>query len=181
MLHLIIGGSASGKSFIGEKYAARAGAEHLYYLATMHPRGEEGKERVRRHRKQREGKGFLTIEAWHHLENVCPKSGMRKNTAILLECMSNLVANEQFEAGGTDEEILDRIVRGIQNLQARAENVIVITNDIFSDGEAYEAETMRYLDLLGRVNQMLAVRADRVTEVVYGIEIPVKTGNEDKK
>ena len=27
----------------------------------------------------------------------------------MLECMSNLLANEQFELGGTDEEILARI------------------------------------------------------------------------
>ena len=35
----------------------------------------------------------------------------------MLEVMSNLLANEQFELGGTDEEILDRIQLGIQEFK----------------------------------------------------------------
>ena len=50
----------------------------------------------------------------------------------------------------------------------------MITNEVFSDGILYEPETMRYIRLLGQVNQELAQSADRVTEVVYGIAVQVK-------
>ena len=174
MLHLIIGGSASGKSAFGEQAALDTWAETRYYLAAMHPWGKEGKERVIRHRKQRSGKGFYTIEAYHHLEKVLLGAGEKEGRVVLLECMSNLVANEQFEAGGSDKEILQRVKRGIRHLQTCAEYVIVITNEVFSDGNVYEEQTRRYLALLGQVNQDLACMADQVTEVVYGIGVPVK-------
>ena len=174
MLHLITGGSASGKSVFGEKAALDTGAGTRYYLATMHPWGKEGMERVSQHQRQREGKGFHTIEAWHHLENVCFEPEGQEDRVILLECMSNLVANEQFEAGGTDKEILQRVQRGIFHLQNCAEYVIIITNEVFSDGNEYEDQTRRYLALLGQANQKAACMADLVTEVVYGIGVPLK-------
>ena len=68
MLHLITGGSASGKSLYGERMAAEAGGRLLCYLATMRPWGEEGQARVQRHRQQRAGKGFHTIEVYHSLD-----------------------------------------------------------------------------------------------------------------
>lgn len=173
-MHLIMGGSASGKSAFGEQAALETGAQTRYYLATMHPWGKEGKERVIRHRKQRAGKGFHTIEVYHHLENVLLRSGEKEGRVVLLECMSNLVANEQFEIGGTDKEILQRVQKGIRHLQSCAEYMIVITNEVFSDGNRYDEQTRRYLALLGQVNQDLASMADQVTEVVYGIGVPVK-------
>lgn len=174
MLHLITGGSASGKSLYGERMAAEAGGRLLCYLATMRPWGEEGQARVQRHRQQRAGKGFHTIEVYHSLDLAELPAESRENMVILLECMSNLTANELFEKGGTDEEIRKRIRRGIHYLEACARDVIVITNEVFSDGILYEPETMRYIRLLGQVNQELAQSADRVTEVVYGIAVQVK-------
>ena len=39
---------------------------------------------------------------------------------------------------------------------------------------AYSFETKEYIAMLGRLNQRLADMADKVTEVVYGIPVPVK-------
>lgn len=193
MIHLITGGSASGKSAYGEQMAVEAKGRLRYYLATMRPWGEEGRARVARHRQQRMGKGFFTMEVYRNLENVMlPGRALEtepgvsgaelwENTVVLLECMSNLVANELFEAGGTDEEIAGRIQRGVRHLQDCAGTVIVVTNEVFSDGCFYEAETMRYIRLLGRMNRELAAMADRVTEVVYGIAISVKPAGDGSR
>lgn len=174
MLILITGGSASGKSAYGEKLLAGYGAKKRYYLATMEPWGEEGERRVARHRRQREGKGFRTLEHYHHLEELSLREEDPSDCAVLLECMSNLVANEQFTAGGTDEEILGRIRDGVTHLLRQAGTVLIVTNEVFSDGGVYEEETRRYLRILGQVNRELAAMADVVTEVVYGIPVPVK-------
>ena len=176
MLQVITGGSASGKSLYGERMATEAGGRLLCYLATMRPWGEEGQARVQKHRQQRAGKGFHTIEVYHSLDAAVLPAGSREDTVILLECLSNLTANELFERGGTDEEIRERIRRGICHLRDCARDVIVITNEVFSDGILYEPETMRYVGLLGQVNRDLAQSAERVTEVVYGIAVPVKPG-----
>lgn len=179
MIHLITGGSASGKSAYAEQKAMEAGTVR-YYVATMEPFGEEGKQRIRKHRAMRAGKGFQTIECRHHLKQVClEKSG---DSVVLLECVTNLVANEQFSVGGSDEEIIDRVLDGVKHLARQANHLILVTGEVFSDGIEYEEETKRYLHLLGQTNQELAQMADMVTEVVYGIPIHMqKNGQREDK
>ena len=173
MMHLVTGASASGKSAYAEDLLVLAKSAEKYYIATMRPWGEEGAARVKKHRAMREGKGFQTIEAFHTLDALrLPEKG-----SLMLECMSNLLANEQFELGGTDEEILDRIQQGIQNLKEQTDDLIIVTNEIFSDGCRYDAETVRYIRLLGNLNIRMAEEADAVTEVVYGI--PIRRKGED--
>lgn len=173
MMHLVTGASASGKSAYAENLLVPAKSAEKYYIATMRPWGAEGAARVKKHRAMREGKGFQTIEAFHTLDDLrLPEKG-----SLMLECMSNLLANEQFELGGTDEEILDRIQQGIQNLKEQTEDLIIVTNEIFSDGCRYDAETFRYIRLLGNLNIRMAEEADAVTEVVYGI--PIRRKGED--
>ena len=93
---------------------------------------------------------------------------------MLLECLSNLAANELF--GGAGEDAEREILAGIDALCHRARDVIVVSNEIFSDGVAYDSGTERYLDLLGRLNREIARRARRVVEVVCGIPIYHKGG-----
>lgn len=175
MIHLITGGSASGKSAYAEQKAMEAGAVR-YYIATMEPFGEEGRQRIKKHRAMREGKGFRTIECWHHLDQVQLEAA--KDSVVLLECMTNLVANEQFSVGGSDDEIISRIRDGVNHLTRQASHLIIVTGEVFSDGIEYEEETGRYLYLLGRVDQEMAQLADRVTEVVYGIPIHMKKNSQ---
>ena len=57
----IYGAIASGKSAYAEDYVCRLGKERVY-LALMQVYGEEGRKRVKKHRKMREGKEFRTVE-----------------------------------------------------------------------------------------------------------------------
>lgn len=52
--------------------------------------------------------------------------------------------------------------------------MVVVSNEIFSDGMEYDAETMRYQQYLGKINQYIAAKADVVVEVVYGIPLVQK-------
>ncbi len=183
MMYLVTGGSASGKSVYAENQAAALAESSkgtLIYIATMEPWGTEGQERVKKHQKQRQGKGFLTIERYRELSGLALESGKDgKKPVVLLECISNLTANELFEGGGADREVLSRITEGIRCLQKQTEHLIIVTNEVFSDGNDYPEETRRYLGLLGQVNQWLAEQADQVTEVVFGIPVPVKAKGEE--
>jgi adenosylcobinamide kinase/adenosylcobinamide-phosphate guanylyltransferase len=60
------------------------------YIATMQAFDEESRARIRKHQRARSGKGFATIEQGTHLEEV----SLPKECTALLECMSNLVAND---------------------------------------------------------------------------------------
>lgn len=170
MLHIITGGSGSGKSAFAEEQILKLGPAKRYYIATMHPFDEESKKRVQRHRVMRDGKGFETIERYTHLEQI----GISEGANVLLECMSNLVANEMYEEDGAHERTVDAVMEGIRHLAGQAANLVVVTNEVFSDVQDYEAETLRYMDYLGKINCRMADMADQVTEVVYGIPISVK-------
>jgi adenosylcobinamide kinase/adenosylcobinamide-phosphate guanylyltransferase len=106
--------------------------------------------------------------------------------------MSNLLANEIYEPDGGlrniifDENYADKkrlysvIVSPIIELGKAAKDVVVVTNDIFSDGRHFTGEyeeTEEYCRLLGCLNIMLAQEADTVTEVVCGIPNIIKAHN----
>ena len=61
-----------------------------------------------------------------------------------------------------------------ERLAHQARNLVLVTNEIFSDGYRYEEETMEYQRILGNINVRLAEMADCVTEVVYGIPVRIK-------
>lgn len=174
MLEVITGGSCSGKSSYAEQRAMELGGDTNYYMATMRPWDEECAARIRRHQTMREEKHFKTLECYEdlHLQEV------ENGCLVLLECMSNLAANECFRTDRpvkeTKEQVVERILSGILHLQKQTKTLIVVTNEVFSDGGAYEEETLSYMEILGTVNRQLAKLADRVTEVVYGIPISVK-------
>ena len=170
MLHLITGGRGSGKSAYAEAQVMSAGIEKKIYIATMIPYGEEGRQRVERHRELRKEKKFDTLECYTGLENLT----VPPDCAVLLECMSNLVANEMFEPQGAHERTVDAVIKGIHCLADQAGQLFIVTNEIFSDGISYDPDTQKYLEYLGEVNQKIAEMADTVTEVVYGIPLRLK-------
>jgi adenosylcobinamide kinase/adenosylcobinamide-phosphate guanylyltransferase len=167
MLILVTGGSGSGKSAFAEDKVLSFGTAQRIYIATMHPFDNESYKRIDRHREMRAGKGFETIECYTGLKDVVLPEGC----VVLLECMSNLVANEMFEEQGAHEETVQTIMAGIENLLRQAAHVVIVTNEIFSDAPAFEREMNTYLKYLGRINQEIAKKADEVTEVVYGIPV----------
>ena len=67
-----------------------------------------------------------------------------------------------------------KIVHGIGVLASQAKFLVIVTNEVFSDGEEYSAETTEYMRMLGRMNQKLFAMADRVVEVVCGIPVVLK-------
>ena len=170
MFHVITGGSGSGKSAFAEEQVLKAGQKERIYIATMIPYGEDGKQRVERHRELRKEKQFETVECYKNLAEL----QIPKHSVVLLECMSNLVANEIFEPDGAHEHTVDAVMEGVQNLLVQADQVFIVTNEIFSDGILYDNEMQKYLKALGTVNQKMAVLADQVTEVVYGIPMRSK-------
>ncbi len=167
MLILVTGGSGSGKSAFAEDKVLSFGTAQRIYIATMHPFDNESYKRIDRHREMRAGKGFETIECYTGLKDVVLPEGC----VVLLECMSNLVANEMFEEQGAHEQTVQTIMAGIENLLRQAAHVVIVTNEIFSDAPAFEREMNTYLKYLGRINQEIAKKADEVTEVVYGIPV----------
>ena len=138
----------------------------------MHPYDEESYKRVERHRKMRAGKGFETVECYTGLENL----EFPQDAIVLLECMSNLAANEMFEESGAGADTVEAVLRGVRKLKSQVRHLVIVTNEIFSEAASYEGDTVRYQEYLGKINQKLGEMADQVVEVVYGIPIWHKGG-----
>ena len=176
---LIIGGSGSGKSAYAEDYMVSISEDRKkYYIATMQIYDEEGKRKVERHRMLRGGKGFSTIEQPVDIGKAAEKMEAEDRTA-LLECVSNLTANEMFsgEVPGTEEAITEKIVGGIAVLNRELTHLVIVSNNVFEDGNVYDKTTMAYIRAMGHINQKLAEMADEVVEVVVGIPIVIKDKN----
>ena len=59
--------------------------------------------------------------------------------------MSNLVANEMYLEGGAKDKTVQEVIRGIESINNQAENLVIVTNEVFSDGIVYDDDTMRYI------------------------------------
>lgn len=170
MMILVSGGSGSGKSAYAEKIAHHLQSGDKWYIATMYPYDAESRERVRRHREMRQGKRFHTLECFTDLRQVQE----HKDQTVLLECISNLVANEMYMEGGANVQAVSRILTDVEKLNQECENLVVVTNDVFTDGVEYDYETERYIHYLGEINFGLAEMADAVIEVVCGYPVVQK-------
>lgn len=179
MFYLILGGSGSGKSEYAENLVLSLSKEEpRIYLATMQVYGEEGKKRVERHRKLREHKNFYTVEQTRNIAD-CAIT-WKPDMTVLLECMSNLTANEMFLEDDIESEdaVVEKIVHDVLEVKKKIKNLVVVSNNVFEDGIRYDETTMAYLRALGRINTLLAGEADVVTEVVYTIPVPWKEAKE---
>lgn len=189
MLHIVYGGSASGKSSYAESFAmSLQGDGRLLYIATMYPYkwnttelDPETIQRIERHRAMRADKGFDTVECYRHVEHIVAK----RQDVLLLECMSNLLANEMYlepdgNAGSdmaeTMSPVSNKIVQALIDLSTRVQELVIVTNDVFSDGGSltYDESTREYVKNLAEINCALAREAATVTEVVCGIPVIVK-------
>ncbi|MCI1306134.1 MAG: bifunctional adenosylcobinamide kinase/adenosylcobinamide-phosphate guanylyltransferase [Lachnospiraceae bacterium] len=170
MIHLITGGSGSGKSRYAEQQIEELGDGPRIYLATMASKDEESRKRIKKHQDRRRGMNFTTIEKPTKLMEVEVPEG----SSVLLECVSNLLANEMFMPGQSGIHSVNAVIDGIEHIDRQCANLVIVTNEVFSDGVQYGNTTHIYMEFLGLINQHLGRMSDLVTEVVYGIPIPVK-------
>lgn len=168
MMILVTGGSKCGKSRFAESLF-KDRTEQKYYIATMKPYGDEAFSAIEHHHKMRADKGFLTIEQYTDIDSVSVEDG----SAILLECMGNLLANEMFNANQIID-CTDKIITNIIHISCKSKLLVIVTNQVCSDGLQYEKGTAEYIASLGKINQKIAAYADEVFECIYGIPVKIK-------
>lgn len=165
MIALITGGAGCGKSTYAERVIDSLPRENRVYIATMRVCDEESAIRVQRHRHIRAHRGFETVEAPLNIA----QSPIAEGCIELLEDIPNLVANEMFIGGDWT-----RVIPGVEYLAKRCRHLVIVTNDVFSDGVKYPPSIDQYLRNLAWANSALAKMADCAVEVVYSIPIALK-------
>lgn len=183
MFILLTGGVRSGKSTLAARMLETFPQEK-HYIATMRVSDEECAERVRLHRLAREGKGYVTHECQTGLVSLMLPEGCH----ALLDCLPNLLANEMFDDPTWEEDphaaamqAAECILRGIERLRTKAKHLLIVTNEVAEDGILHDAATAAYQQALAFLNRETAKRADAAAELVSGVPMFLKGGEEVRK
>jgi len=117
----------------------------------------------------RDGKGFITIEApfdiCSSLSDYNKSNGGRlASMTVLLECLSNLVANELFERRSDRDEMIRRLYEDIKWIAQRAGNFVIVSNH-FEIDESFDEETRFYAESLDMLNEMVSGLADKTIRI----------------
>ena len=170
---LITGGQRSGKSSFAEQLALTM-TDKPVYMATAHKWDKDFEERIRRHQERR-GPCWTTIE-----EELSPKKYDLTGRVVVFDCITlwvtnYLAAEKDFENDDTLKKIYNLITEEFEAVVARDAKFIFVTNEIGCGGISGSILQNKFTDLLGRVNQYVARRADEVYLMVSGIPAKIKS------
>lgn len=184
MTTLVLGGAASGKSEYAERlvetaFAVAGGSAPLWYIATMSAPDDESRERIRKHRDRRTGKGYETAECpdGKRLAAFADALNGEDRPVLLLDDFGNLVANELFAGSAGREARVQPLVDSLKTLHRKAGTLVLVTNDVFGDGPSDDPGVDRYLRFLAQLNRDVAAFAENVCEVTAGLPDYYKGGN----
>jgi adenosylcobinamide kinase/adenosylcobinamide-phosphate guanylyltransferase len=173
---LVTGGCRSGKSGYAQS-RAQAVAGSRVYIATCPVVDEEMNRRIERHRQDRAGKGWETIE-----EPLAVADAIRaasRHAVVLVDCLTLWITNLMF-AGDRSRQVLDedQMATKANELVAVAKEhpgvVIFVTNEVGLGIVPDNELARRYRDLAGRCNQIIGRGADEVVLMCCGLPIKVK-------
>ena len=179
----ISGGCKNGKSYYAQRLAKKqqnAGA--LYYIATMNAVDREDDARIARHRQEREGWGFTTIEQGYEIEKIlgqCDHDG-----SFLLDSLTALLANEMFAPKNPAlagepicENAAQKVADGLVRLLDQIPRIVIVSDYIYSDAFLYDPLTEQYRKSLAMLDCLAAKHCDVVLEVSY-MQVTIHKGGE---
>lgn len=155
MITLVLGGARSGKSEVGERLAAAAGAA-VHYVATAGP-GEGMDERIAEHRRRRP-------DTWTTVE-VIPGGDL----GAVLEALHGVVLVDSLGTwlAGLAGFVCDGEALAA-SLRSRDGDTVVVSDEVGMGVHPSSSAGMEFRDALGSLNRWVADVADRAVLVVAG-------------
>lgn len=178
---LITGGSRGGKSRYALVLGEKVSSERVF-IATATAGDDDMRDRIRRHKAEREGRNWRTIEEPLLLHEAIRKSG--DAGAIVIDCLtlwvSNLMQCGRGDRDGWEKFNLERMDKSVRLALDAMKDVpgrlYVVTNEIGMGIVPDNALARSFRDLLGYCNQRMAQVADEVLLMVSGIPVAIKGG-----
>lgn len=193
-LIFVTGGAKSGKSKFAEEMLLKLnnGKQKNVYLATSLVFDEEMKEKVRLHKKRRKDEWF-TVETYKNFENELSnffENNDKIKNNMLVDCLTNMITNIIFENQNIDWnnfekklyiQTLEKLNKDVEhsviellNVANQFENAIIVSNEL-GMGLVPSYPLGRYFrEIAGKMNQIVAEKADEVYLVVSGIPMKIK-------
>jgi adenosylcobinamide kinase/adenosylcobinamide-phosphate guanylyltransferase len=163
-LTLVLGGARSGKSRFAENLARQHGGPRTY-IATAEPFDDEMRQRIARHREQRAGDGWQTLEAPLDPASVLPREGL-----VLLDCITVWLGNLMHH----DRDLKAEVAKLCAALEACPAEVILVSNEVGLSIVPENAMARRFREEQGLANQALAAIADNVFFIAAGLPLKLK-------
>jgi adenosylcobinamide kinase/adenosylcobinamide-phosphate guanylyltransferase len=170
---LILGGARSGKSRFAKELAMCLDAKVLF-VATAEALDEEMRQRIEKHKRERPP-GWCTVEVTTGVGRKI-RQEIGNARVVIVDCLTLLVP-ELNSSDLVEEKLATEINELIGCINDSAAVFILVSNEV-GMGLVPESRLGRlYRDLLGKVNQTLAERADRVCFMLGGLPLNLKGGS----
>ena len=163
-LTLVLGGARSGKSRFAENLARQHGGLRTY-IATAEAFDDEMRQRIAKHREQRAGDGWVTIEATLDPASVLPRGGL-----VLLDCVTVWLGNLMHHG----RDLRAEVAKLCAALEVCPAEVILVSNEVGLSIVPENAMARRFRDEQGLANQSLAEIADNVYFIAAGLPLKLK-------
>jgi len=164
MKTLFIGGIKSGKSLNAQNYTLHNSKSKPIYLATTEFIDSEMKLRVDTHKENRK-EDFITIEEPLNLYKAIAST----KDAVLVECVSMWINNmlyHKFEFQDMVEEL--------EKLFTLDNTIVFVFNDVSSSIVADNKLAREFVDISGKLSQLIASKCDEVFHTIAGISTKIK-------
>lgn len=161
---LFIGGIKSGKSLNAEKFITKEAKRKPAYLATTEFIDDEMHLKIQQHKLQRED-AFVTleepIEIYKSIENY--------EGCVLVECLSMWINNMMFHNYSYSH--MERELLKIMRLE---KEIVFVINDVGSGVISANKLAREFVDINGKLSQIVAANCDRVYHTIAGISTRIK-------
>jgi len=166
----ILGGARSGKSSYALKLAREYGGK-VAFIATCQPLDAEMKKRIGLHKKSRPTQ-WQTFEEPKDAALLLKKIGQKFDT-IVVDCLTLLICNLMMDNQG--EAAVEKNLKDMLNaLDKTKANAIIVSNEVGMGIVPGNKLGREFRDIAGRINQIIAAKADNVFFLVSGIPWKIK-------
>jgi len=175
-LILVTGGARSGKSDYALQRAEALPGPRCF-IATCPVVDPEMADRIARHREERAGADWQTVEEQTNIAAVLREQ--HGSPVCLIDCLTLWVNNLMYHAEQAEKVLADSDLRQqcellIQAAGEHSGTVICVTNEVGMGIVPDNPAGRLYRDLVGRCNRMVAAAATEVILVSCGIPLRLK-------
>ncbi|MHB0874425.1 MAG: bifunctional adenosylcobinamide kinase/adenosylcobinamide-phosphate guanylyltransferase [Anaerolineae bacterium] len=177
-LVLVLGGARGGKSAFAQQLAGDLGGRDVLFVATAEAFDDEMRARIDAHQRERPP-GWRTLEAPRAVAEALA-AAVAGARVVLLDCMTLLVSNvmlalgEEPDAVAAQQAVESEVRALLAACDATDATFIIVSNEVGMGLVPPYRLGRLYRDLLGRANQMLAARAERVYFLLAGLPLELK-------
>ncbi|MCW8894588.1 MAG: bifunctional adenosylcobinamide kinase/adenosylcobinamide-phosphate guanylyltransferase [Sulfurimonas sp.] len=161
---LFIGGIKSGKSFNAQNYALNNSTTKPIYLATTEFIDEGMQIRIDEHKKSRQDR-FITLEEPLKLY----ESISTCQSTVLVECVSMWINNMLYHGFCFDD-----MANELEAVLELDKSVVFVLNDVGTGIIPDNKLSREFVDISGKLSQLIASRCEEVYHTIAGISTRIK-------